>query len=141
MNWFKATLTIRTDGRGFYDITDEIISRIREWGINEGLAFIFLQHTSASLVINENYASSAQGDMENFLKHLAPEDEGWYAHTLEGEDDSPAHLKTIITHTDLTIPVDNRKLSLGSWQGIFLAEHRKRGNQRRVLLRVLSVDQ
>jgi len=139
MNWFKTAITIRSEGRGFYDITDRINSKIKTWGIEEGLAFIFLQHTSASLVINENYASSAKRDMENFLEHLAPEGENWYTHTMEGEDDSPAHLRTIITHTNLTIPVENGQLSVGSWQGVFLAEHRRRGHQRQILLRVLSI--
>lgn len=140
MNWFKTTLSINSEGPGFYDITDRINSEIKNWGIEEGIAFIFLQHTSASLVINENYASSAKRDMENFLKHLAPEGEGWYTHTMEGEDDSPAHLRTIITHTSLTIPVENGQLSVGSWQGIFLAEHRRRGHQRQVLIRLLSTE-
>ena len=140
MNWFKTTITIRSEGRGFYDITERINSKIKEWGIEEGIAFIFLQHTSASLVINENYASSAKHDMENFLKHLAPEGESWYTHTMEGSDDSPAHLRTIITHTSLTIPVEQGGLSLGTWQGIFLAEHRKRGHQRQIMVRFLSTE-
>ena len=140
MNWYKRTLAIKSDGRGFYDITDKINGIIRESGMKEGIAFIFLQHTSASLVINENYAATARQDMENFLEHIAPEGENWYKHTMEGSDDSPAHLRTIITHTSLTIPVDGAKLSLGSWQGIFLAEHRRRGHQRRVLIRLLSIN-
>ena len=134
-------MTVRTDARGFYDITDKLNRVIRESGMSEGMAFIFLQHTSASLVINENYASSARRDMENFLGHLAPEGESWYTHTSEGPDDSPSHLRTIITHTNLTIPVDEGQMSLGTWQGIFLAEHRRRGHQRRVLIRLLSVNQ
>jgi secondary thiamine-phosphate synthase enzyme len=140
MKWYKNTLSIRSDGQGFYDITDKINGFIRESGIDEGIAFIFLQHTSASLVINENYAASARHDMENFLEHIAPEGEGWYRHTSEGSDDSPSHLRTIITHTSLTIPVDDGKMSLGTWQGIFLAEHRRRGHQRRVLIRLMSTE-
>lgn len=138
MQWYKHTLTIPTEGRGFYDITQKIDAIIQEWGIEEGIAFIFLQHTSASLVINENYAASSKRDMENFLKNIAPEGQSWYTHTMEGADDSPSHLKTMLTHTDLTIPVDNGHLSLGTWQGIFLAEHRQRGHKRQILLRVLS---
>ena len=87
----------------------------------------------------ENYAQSAKIDMENFLERLAPEGETWFAHTLEGKDDSPAHLRTMLTHTSLEIPVDNGLLSLGTWQGIYLAEHRDAIHQRRVLLRVLSI--
>ena len=140
MDWLKTSFSINSGGRGFYDITDRINSKIKDWGVEEGIAFIFLQHTSASLVINENYASSAKRDMENFLEHLAPEGESWYTHTMEGSDDSPAHLRTIITHTSLTVPVENNRLTLGSWQGIFLAEHRKRGHQRQVILRVLAIN-
>jgi len=139
MQWYKHTLTIPTEGRGFYDITQKIDGIIQEWGLEEGIAFIFLQHTSASLVINENYAASSQRDMENFLKNIAPEGQSWYTHTMEGADDSPSHLKTMLTHTGLTIPVDNGKLSLGTWQGIFLAEHRQWGHKRQILLRVISI--
>jgi secondary thiamine-phosphate synthase enzyme len=140
MNWYKTTITIATEGRGFYDITERIKSKLKTWEPEEGIAFIFLQHTSASLVINENYAASAKRDMENFLEHLAPEGESWYAHTMEGKDDSPAHLRTIITHTSLTIPIENGQLALGTWQGIFLAEHRRRGHHRQIFLRVLAIN-
>lgn len=139
MNWFKTTLNISTGSQGLHDFTDRINSQIREWGVKEGMAFLFVQHTSASLVINENYASDARRDMEGFLDHIAPEGESWYEHTLEGKDDSPAHMRTMITSTSMTIPIDNGKLNLGTWQGIFLAEHRRRNQQREVLLRVLAV--
>ncbi len=141
MKWFKKTLSICSNGQGFYDITDKINGIILESGMKEGMAFIFLQHTSASLVINENYAGSSRRDMQNFLEHVAPEGESWYAHTMEGADDSPSHLRTMITHTNLSIPVDGGQMSLGTWQGIFLVEHRKRKHQRQVLIRLLSVDQ
>lgn len=140
MNWFSTTLTINTDGQGLHDFTDKINSQLRSWNAKEGMAFLFVQHTSASLVINENYASSARRDMERFLDHIAPEGQDWHEHTLEGKDDSPAHMRAMITPTSMTIPVDNGKLNLGSWQGIFLAEHRRSRQRRRVLLRVLSVD-
>lgn len=140
MNWFKHTITINTNGQGFYDFTDQINAQIRDWGVNEGMAYLFVQHTSASLVINENYAGSAQRDMENFLSHIAPEGENWYQHTMEGRDDSPAHMRTMITSTSLTIPIDGGRLNLGTWQGIFLAEHRHRGHRRNVLLRALSIE-
>lgn len=140
MNWHKQTITINTRGRGFHDITDQINAHIQTWDVTEGMAFLFLQHTSASLVINENYANSARGDMEAFLEHIAPEGEPWYQHTMEGSDDSPAHLRTMITPTSMTIPIDDGRLSLGTWQGLFLAEHRRRGHHRRILLRVLAVE-
>ncbi len=138
MAWYKTTLNIQTHGKGLYPFTDQIHQQIRGWGVREGFAILFVQHTSASMVINENYDPSAQRDMENFLEHLAPEGESWYVHTLEGEDDSPAHLRSIVTETSLTIPIDNGQLTLGTWQGIYLAEHRKRSQQRQVLLRVMS---
>lgn len=141
MNWYKTVLFVTTSGKGFYDITAAINTQLTEWGVEEGMAFLFLQHTSASLVINENYAPSAQADMKNFLDHLAPEGESWFIHTLEGRDDSPAHLKSMITNTSLEIPIDNRVLNLGTWQGIYLAEHRHHTQQRRILLRALSVNQ
>jgi secondary thiamine-phosphate synthase enzyme len=140
MNWHKTTLSIHTVGRGFKDITDQINTQIQDWGVREGVAYLFVQHTSASLVINENYASSSRHDMEQFLEQIAPEGESWYVHTMEGADDSPAHLRTMITPTSITIPIDDRKLNLGTWQGVFLAEHRRRNQQRRILLRVLAVD-
>lgn len=139
MQWHSQTLSIQTDGKGLYNFTDKINTHIHDLGVQEGMAFLFLQHTSASLVINENYDPSAKRDMERFLNRIAPEDENWYEHTVEGEDDSPAHMRTIITHTSLTVPIDEGSLTLGTWQGIFLAEHRRRNQQRYVLLRVLSV--
>jgi secondary thiamine-phosphate synthase enzyme len=139
MDWFSNTLIIKSGGKGLVDFTEEINNQIRQWNVDEGLAFIFVQHTSASLVINENYASSARRDMENFLDHLAPEGQAWYEHTMEGSDDSPAHMRSMITPTSMTIPVDDGKLSLGTWQGIFLAEHRQGSQRRKVLLRVLAV--
>jgi secondary thiamine-phosphate synthase enzyme len=139
MEWYKSTLTVSTSGQGLYSFTDAINRQIRAWSVREGMAYLFVQHTSASLVINENYDPSAQQDMETFLDHLAPEGEPWYRHTLEGRDDSPAHLKTMVTHTSMTIPVDEGRLHLGAWQGIYLAEHRRHAQRRRVLLRVLGV--
>ena len=140
MKWLSTTLNINTNGRGLHDFTDKINAQLRSWEVKEGIAFLFVQHTSASLVINENYAKSARRDMEQFLDHIAPEGQNWYEHTMEGEDDSPAHMRTMITPTSMTIPVDNGKLNLGSWQGIFLAEHRRSRQSRRILLRVLSMD-
>ena len=140
MNWYKTTLSIQTRQKGLHGFTDAVNEQIGLWGVNEGMAFLFVQHTSASLVINENYDPSARRDLDAYLEHLAPEGESWYEHTLEGADDSPAHMRTMITPTSLTIPIDNGKLSLGTWQGLYLAEHRRRGQRRNVLLRVLSAD-
>ena len=139
MKFFKQTLNLQTTGRGLVEFTEQINAEIRVWGVREGMAYLFVPHTSASLVINENYAASAKRDLEAYLDHIAPEGEDWYSHTIEGRDDSPAHLRTMLTTTSLTVPIDQGQLSLGTWQGIFLAEHRHRGHQRKVLLRVLSV--
>lgn len=140
MQWHKTTLILPTHQKGLQEFTDQINDQIRKWGVQEGMAYLFVQHTSASLVINENYDSSARQDLEGILDRIAPEGADWYAHTLEGRDDSPAHMRAMLTHTSLTIPIDEGRLSLGAWQGIFLAEHRRRGDRRRVLLRVLEAE-
>ncbi len=139
MQWYSKTLSIRTMGQGLHSFTHLINSQLHEWGVREGMAYLFVQHTSASLVINENFDPTAKKDMEGFLDHIAPEGESWYEHTLEGRDDSPAHMRTMITHTSMAIPVDDGALNLGAWQGVFLAEHRQRAHLRQVLLRVLAV--
>ncbi|HOM66668.1 MAG TPA: secondary thiamine-phosphate synthase enzyme YjbQ [Brevefilum fermentans] len=121
-------------------MTREINTNIQNWGVVEGMTYLFIPHTSASLVINESYDATARRDLEAYLDHIAPEGESWYVHTLKGRDDSPAHLRTMITATSLTIPVDAGRLSLGPWQGVYLAEHRRRAHRPEVLLRVLSVE-
>ncbi len=139
MQWHKATLEIVTRGKGLYPVTRQVEEHIRRWGVREGLCFLYVQHTSASLVISESYDPTARQDMEAFLERLAPEGQPWHRHTLEGVDDSPSHLRAMLTSTSETIPVDDGRLSLGAWQGIYLAEHRSRGRRRRILLRCLSV--
>lgn len=140
MKFYKTNLVVHTRGRGLQELTQEINAQLRSWAVSEGMAYLFIPHTSASLVINECFDPSAQQDLEAFLDRIAPEGEPWYAHTLEGRDDSPAHLRAMLTATSLTIPIDEGRLGLGTWQGIYLAEHRRRGQQRQVLLRVLSVE-
>jgi secondary thiamine-phosphate synthase enzyme len=139
MNWLKETLEIPTRGKGLYPFTDAINDLIRRWGILEGMCYLFMPHTSASLVISENYDPTARIDLEAFMDRLVPESQSWYQHTLEGADDSPSHMRAMLTNTSLTIPIDNGKLSLGTWQGVYLFEHRKRGHRRRVLVRGLQV--
>jgi secondary thiamine-phosphate synthase enzyme len=140
VNWYKDTFEITTHGKGMYAFTDSVEDRIRRWGIKEGMCYLYIQHTSASLVISENYDPSAQKDMEAFMERLAPEGQNWYVHTLEGPDDSPSHLRAMLTQTSVTIPIDESRLSLGTWQGVYVFEHRARGQRRKVLLRCLSVD-
>jgi secondary thiamine-phosphate synthase enzyme len=140
MHWFKDTLEVNTRGKGLYPFTDIITARIREWEIQEGMCFLYLQHTSASMVISESYDPTARIDLEAFMEHLAPERQVWYRHTLEGDDDSPSHMRAMLTDTDLAIPIDNGSLSLGTWQGVYLFEHRARSHRRRILIRCLGVE-
>ena len=139
MNWFKDTLEISTRGKGLYPFTESVEARIREWDVQEGMCYLYVQHTSASLVISESYDPSAKMDLEVFMEKLAPENQPWHRHTLEGADDSPSHMRAMLTQTNLTIPVDAGRLSLGTWQGIYLFEHRSRGHRRKVLIRCLAV--
>ena len=139
MNWYKATIEVRTRGKGLYPFTDSINTRIREWGIQEGLCNLFLQHTSASLVISESYDPTARIDLESFMDRIAPENQSWYRHVLEGPDDSPSHIRAMLTDTSLSIPIDDGNLTLGTWQGVYVFEHRARGQLRRVLMRCLGV--
>lgn len=140
MEWFKDTLVIDTRGKGLYPVTSAVNARIQNWKILDGMIFLFIQHTSASLIISENYDPSAKTDIENFLERLAPEGQSWYEHTLEGRDDSPAHLRSVLTNTDLSIPIDAGRLSLGTWQGIYLFEHRRRQQRREIQIRGLKAD-
>jgi secondary thiamine-phosphate synthase enzyme len=139
MNWFKDALEISTRGKGLYPFTESVEARIRDWDVQEGMCYLYMQHTSASLVISESYDPSAKMDLEVFMEKLAPENQPWHRHTLEGADDSPSHMRAMLTQTSLTIPVDNGRLSLGTWQGIYLFEHRSRGHRRKVLIRCLAV--
>jgi secondary thiamine-phosphate synthase enzyme len=138
VNWHKETIIIETGGKGLHPITDQISPLIREWDVRDGICHLFLSHTSASLVINESYDPTARQDLEAFLERIAPEGESWHRHTLEGRDDSPSHMRAMLTATSLSIPVENGKLLLGSWQGVYLFEHRARPHRRKVLIRCLD---
>ncbi len=139
MNWLKTTLEISTPGKGLHDITSLVRVQLKEWNVREGMCFLFLQHTSASLVISENWDPTARADLGVFMERLVPEREGWYTHDLEGPDDATSHIRAMLTDTSLTIPVDNGNLSLGTWQGVFVFEHRARPQSRKLLMRVLAV--
>ena len=139
MNWHKTTLEVRTSGKGLYEVTAEIRSQLREWQIDEGMCYLFLQHTSASLLITESWDPSARGDLETFMEKMAPEGERWYTHTLEGPDDATSHIRSMLTDVSITIPIENGDVSLGQWQGVYLFEHRARSHRRRILMRVLAV--
>lgn len=139
MEWFKHTLEISTRGKGLYAFTSGVDDRIRQWDIREGMCYLFMQHTSASLVISESYDPTAKIDLEAFMDRLVPENQSWYRHTLEGSDDTPSHMRAMLTQTDLTIPIDNGRLNLGTWQGIYVFEHRNRPHHRKVLIRCLGL--
>ena len=140
MEWHKATLEISTHGKGLYDITEMLRTQLHDWGAHEGMCFLFLQHTSASLVISENWDPTARADLETFMERLVPELDSWYTHDLEGPDDATSHIRSMLTDTSLTIPVDDGNLALGNWQGVYIFEHRSHPHRRRVLMRVMSVE-
>ncbi len=128
--------SVTTAGRGLHEITREVQSIIEESGLQEGLCTLFVQHTSASLVIQENADPSAKSDLERWLDRLVPEGDPFYEHDTEGPDDMPAHIKAALTATSLSIPIVDRRLALGTWQGIYLWEHRRRGSRRELVLHI-----
>ena len=133
--WFQKTLTLKPRPRGFHLITPEVEAAIPELArFRVGLCHLFLLHTSASLTLNENADPTVRSDMEATFSHLVPENAPWYAHTLEGPDDMPAHVKSSLLGASLLIPVSEGRLALGTWQGIYLCEHRYRGGARRLLV-------
>lgn len=131
-------LNVPVEQQGLVAFTHAAQQCISQTGIDQGLCTLFIQHTSASLLIQENYDPSAQQDLENWLNRLVPENDPLYTHTLEGPDDMPAHIKAALTATSLSIPVINGQLALGTWQGIYLWEHRhihaKNGDKRKVIM-------
>lgn len=129
-------LTFRMDRQGLHDITREVAAVVRESGVREGLCTVFLQHTSASLTIQENADPSARHDLEQWLNRLVPERDPLYTHTSEGPDDMPSHIKAALTATSLGIPILDGALGLGTWQGIYIWEHRRHRSQRNVLVHV-----
>lgn len=140
MEWIYEDIQIATHGKGLYPFTDQIQSVLRKHAVKTGLCILFIPHTSASLLINENYDHTVQTDMENFLERLVPEMQEWMKHRLEGSDDSSSHLRSAILPVEISIPVDEGRLSLGTWQGIFLVEHRSIGHLRQVEIRILKME-
>ena len=130
------TLSIESTGQGLVDITAPVQSVVSSSGIKEGLCTVFVQHTSASLLIQENADPSARQDLESWLNRLVPENDELFTHTAEGPDDMPAHIKSALTATSLGVPVIASRLALGTWQGLYLWEHRRRPHSRRVLVHV-----
>jgi secondary thiamine-phosphate synthase enzyme len=138
MNVEQISLTINTPGRGTQDITAQLNGILAKGNTQQGLCHLFLQHTSASLMICENYDQQVRKDLENFLARLIPDGDPLFKHIIEGKDDMPAHVRTILTQTSLAIPVQDKQLALGTWQGIYLYEHRYQAHRRTLMLTVLG---
>jgi secondary thiamine-phosphate synthase enzyme len=128
------TLRVRSPGRGLIEFTREVRAWVVVQGVREGLLTLFCRHTSASLLIQENAAPEVRSDLEEFFEQLAPEDAARYAHDDEGLDDMPAHIRTALTQVHLSIPIIGGELMLGTWQGIYLFEHRRRAHEREIVL-------
>lgn len=137
MRQSNTTLEVSTSGRSLIEITREVVRWAADQQIDTGMLTVFCRHTSASLLIQENAAREVRSDILDWLDRVAPEDGGW-AHDDEGPDDMPAHLKAILTGVSLSIPVVNGQLALGTWQGIYLAEHRARPHRRQVVLHLIG---
>jgi secondary thiamine-phosphate synthase enzyme len=129
-------LTIATSGRGTIPVTDIVLARVRESGINTGLCHLFLHHTSASLVLCENADPDVRTDLDRFMARLVPDGDALFEHTAEGADDMPAHIRSIMSGADLTLPVADGACDLGTWQGVYLWEHRTSGHRRRMTITI-----
>ncbi len=138
MRQARQKLNVSTAGQGLYEVTASVKAFVDDQVIETGLLTIFLHHTSASLIIQENADPTVRVDLLNFFKQLVPEDSRLYRHGDEGPDDMPAHIKTVLTTVQLAIPVTNGKLDLGTWQGVYLFEHRHRAHDRRLTLHLLG---
>ena len=135
MEWIQRRVTLEPKPRGFHLVTDAVLREIPEIeDVRVGLLHVFLQHTSASLTINENAAPAVRGDMERHFNEMVPENQPYYRHTVEGPDDMPAHIKASMLDTSLSIPVQDGAPAFGPWQGIYLNEHRTNGGARSLLL-------
>ncbi len=138
MKQFTHSLEIRTRGKGLYPFTREVAAWVASTGVETGLLTVFVQHTTASLAIQENADPDVVRDLADFFERLVPEDDPRYRHTIEGPDDMPAHIRAALTQTQLTIPVTGGLMALGTWQGIYLFEHRASPHRRRVVLHLLG---
>ncbi len=138
MHQAQRELTVETAGQGLYEITRPVAGFVRDSGIRTGLITVFCRHTSASVIIQENADPDVQADLQEFFSRLVPEALSWLRHTSEGPDDMPAHIKGALTANSLTIPVGDGAMALGTWQGIYLFEHRTRPHRRRVMLHVIG---
>ena len=132
----QNTFEVTTSGRGTYDVTREVERVVAEGGITRGLCHVFIHHTSASLMICENADPAVRHDLETFMAHAVPDGDPMFTHTAEGPDDMPAHVRSILTQSTLSIPVSAGRCTLGTWQGVYLWEHRHSGSRRRLTVTV-----
>ncbi len=138
MQQFTQTIEVNTQSRKLYDITPQVISWANDQGLSTGLLTLYIQHTSASLLINENYDSDVLVDLQSFFNRLVPDGDSLFIHTAEGPDDMPAHVRTALTQTSLAIPVMDGKVALGQWQGLFLFEHRHMSASRQIIMHLIG---
>jgi secondary thiamine-phosphate synthase enzyme len=131
-----ASFSLRTSGKGTYEITRQVAEVVSESGVKTGTVTVFVQHTSASLVIMENADPSARTDLHAFFDHLVPEDTPYFIHTYEGPDDMPSHIRTILSGPSEVVPVIDGRMTLGTWQGLFLFEHREHSHTRNIIIMV-----
>ena len=138
MHVHHGQLEIRTNRKGLYEITREVQSKIDRCRVRNGTATVFVQHTSCSLVIMENADPTARRDLEEFFERLVPEDADYFTHGSEGGDDMPSHIRMVLTRTSETIPIVDGKMQLGTWQGIFLFEHRRAPHRRKIWITIMG---
>ena len=139
MKAFTDSFAIGTRGKGTYEVTHEVARIVRDSRVSTGLVTVFIQHTSASLIIYENADPSARTDLHEFFERLVPEDEDYFVHTDEGPDDMPSHLRMVLTRTSEAVPIKDGRMTLGTWQGIFLFEHRRVPHRRTIVVSVIGV--
>ena len=135
---FQEELQLKAYPRGFHLITDQIVPLIRASGVSSGIAHIFIKHTSASLTINENADPTVRSDFEQQMNAMVPENQPFFKHTFEGSDDMPAHVKSSLMGSSVSVPVNNGQMMLGTWQGIYLGEHRDYGGSRRIVVTIVG---
>jgi len=131
-------IEVRTKGKGLYEITDEVQSKIHKCGVRNGTATVFVQHTSCSVIIMENADPTARRDLEEFFDRLVPEDAEYFTHGSEGSDDMPSHVRMVLTRTSETVPIVDGEMQLGTWQGIYLFEHRRAPHRRKISLTIIG---
>jgi len=138
MRIHQQQLEVRTDGKGLYEITDDVQTKVDQSGLSNGIVTVFVRHTSCSVTLMENADPTARRDLEEFFNRIVPEDADYFTHDSEGSDDMPSHIRMALTRTSETIPIVDGKMQLGTWQGIFLFEHRRAPHRRKIWITVIG---